>query len=296
MQEVSSWRKCRQTTSTAAAVHVISNNRMANRCEVDPDLMRPAGMKTSAQEIGAGEARKPEKIRPCVLPCTDDRHALSVSRVARDWLVHRESIGSKVAPGHRRVPPSDTPRRDCRAQSAVGELGASYDQQPGSILVEPMDQPSALWGAPGSQLSSAPDKGIYEGSGPVAGGGMNDHSSRLVHDEQIVILINDVDGDVLAENLAMALRCVLLFDGDQVRSGGVVGGSLAYSIYRYMAASYECCRRRPGRFQARCNDEIEPGAGQFSRTERLRRRRRPPSAQPVDPAAGKPIRAELPPR
>ena len=88
VQEMSLWRKRRQTSPAAATVHIVADHRVTYRREVHPDLMRPSGVQVRAKQVRAREARKPAKIRACVLPCTDDCHTLPVSRVARDWLVH----------------------------------------------------------------------------------------------------------------------------------------------------------------------------------------------------------------
>lgn len=54
-----------------------------------PYLVRPSRVEVRTQKVGAGEARKTAEIRACALPCTDDCHPLSVSRISCNWLVHR---------------------------------------------------------------------------------------------------------------------------------------------------------------------------------------------------------------
>ena len=83
VQEVPFGRKPSQTSSATAAVCIVPDNRMSNRREMHPDLMRPTSVQMRTQKVSAGEARKPAEIRACVLPRTDDCHTLSVSRVAR---------------------------------------------------------------------------------------------------------------------------------------------------------------------------------------------------------------------
>ena len=89
VQEVPLWRKHRQAPPTAAAVRVVTNNRVADRSEVHPDLVRSPGEKVRPQEISTGEASKSEKIRACMLSCGDDCHSLSVSRIACNGFIHR---------------------------------------------------------------------------------------------------------------------------------------------------------------------------------------------------------------
>lgn len=48
VQEVAFWWQRRETSSATAAVCVISNHRMPDRCEMHPYLVRPSGKEMSA--------------------------------------------------------------------------------------------------------------------------------------------------------------------------------------------------------------------------------------------------------
>src|SRR5665213_3501318 len=89
VKEVSFWWKSSQAPPASAAIRVIADNRMSNGRQVHSYLVSPSGIQMCPQQVSTGKARKAAKIRACVLPSTDDCHALPVSGIARDWLVHR---------------------------------------------------------------------------------------------------------------------------------------------------------------------------------------------------------------
>jgi hypothetical protein len=84
MEEVPAWWKSEQLASSAAAVRIVAHNRMSDRGEMYPDLMRASREEMCSQEIRGIEARKPREIRPRRPSSTDDCHPLSVSRIAGD--------------------------------------------------------------------------------------------------------------------------------------------------------------------------------------------------------------------
>ena len=65
---------------------------------------------------------------------------------------------------------------------------------------------------PGQAVAAMMDQRVDQRAGPVAGAGMHDQPGRLVDDDQLVILVEDVERDVLALRLGR-LRLGQL-DGD----------------------------------------------------------------------------------
>lgn len=230
VQEMPLWRKRRQTSPSASTVHVITHHGVTDGREMHPDLMRPSGVQVSAKQVGAREARKPAKIRACVLPRTDDCHALPVSWVARDWLVHGQSIGSEMAPGHHGVAPYYAPCGDRRTEPLVRNVAFGNDQESRGLLVQPMHQPRPFRPAALGEVAATPHEGIDQSSGPVTWSRMDDHSGRLVHHEQVGILVDDPERDVLALNVA-ARRCRFrLGDPDQIVGCRTIRGALADTV------------------------------------------------------------------
>src|ERR1700681_2529021 len=88
---------------------------------------------SKAYEVGLG--------RPTLI---DDCHALTVSRIAGNGLVDRESVGREVTPGHDRVAADYPPGSDRRAQKPVRPVGFGHYQEPGGLLVEAVDHSGSL--------------------------------------------------------------------------------------------------------------------------------------------------------
>src|SRR5437016_13230470 len=98
VQEVPLGRKSGHTTSSAPAIHVIAHDRMADRREMNADLVSPSGMEMGTKKIPRIEPSKAYEVglgRPTLI---DDCHALPVSRIAGDWPVGREGARRRVGP------------------------------------------------------------------------------------------------------------------------------------------------------------------------------------------------------
>jgi hypothetical protein len=89
MQEVPTRWKPEQLAPPSSAVRVVADDRMSDRSEMYPDLMRASRMEMRSQEIRGVEARKPSEIRPRRPSTTDDCHPLSVSWIAGDGPLDR---------------------------------------------------------------------------------------------------------------------------------------------------------------------------------------------------------------
>jgi hypothetical protein len=74
------------------------------------------------QKIRGVEAGESQKVRLRRPSCGDDRHALSVSRIAREGSIHRQRIALEVAPDERRITSHDTSLGDGATEDAVRAL------------------------------------------------------------------------------------------------------------------------------------------------------------------------------
>src|SRR5688572_10929896 len=97
VQKVSWNRRDAAASSRHAAVRFVPHHRMSDRCQVDPDLMRPTGVQVRAQQIGAVERAAAHEVGTRRSAGTDDRHALAVSWVTRDRTLDREPVAREVA-------------------------------------------------------------------------------------------------------------------------------------------------------------------------------------------------------
>src|SRR3954465_9127350 len=116
VQEMPLGRKSGHTTSSAPAIHVVAHDRIADRREMNADLVSPSGMEMGTKKIPRIEPSKAYEVGPGRPTLIDDCHALPVSRVAGYRLVDGQRVLAEMAPGHYRVSSGDPSGGDCRAQ------------------------------------------------------------------------------------------------------------------------------------------------------------------------------------
>src|SRR5207237_3673673 len=105
VEEMALGRKSGHTTSSAPSIRVIAHDRMADRREMNADLVSPSGMEMGTKKVPRIEPSKAYGVglgRPTLI---DDCHALPVSWIAGDWLVDRDRILGKVTPHHDGITP-----------------------------------------------------------------------------------------------------------------------------------------------------------------------------------------------
>lgn len=73
----------------------------------------------------------------------------------------------------------------------------SHDQQSGSVFVQTVDNARPSLGPDASEAPHVVEQGIDQRSRPVSVRRMHHHTRGFVQDNEIIILINDVQGDVL---------------------------------------------------------------------------------------------------
>jgi len=231
-------RKSGHTTSSAPAIHVVAHDRMADRRDMNADLVSPSGMEMGTKKVPRIEPSKAYEVglgRPTLI---DDCHALPVSGIARYRLVDSQLIRGQVTPRHNRVPPRDAPGRQGGAQKAVGAICFGDDQKPGGFLVESMDHPGPIWLI--SLLGegpASPNQGVDQSSSPVPRGRVDDHARRLVDHQQGVVLVDDFDRNVLTEDLPLlSARDLHPYDFTADR---LVACAFATAINQYVAVSDE---------------------------------------------------------
>src|SRR5690348_15733608 len=146
VQEVSTRGQLHEPAPSAPTIRVVADDRMSDRREVHANLMRAPGMEVRPQQISRVEARQPGEVRPRRPSLTDDRHALSVSRVARDRLLDREAILVEVPPRKRRIATDDAPCLELSAQYAMRPIALRDEEQAGCLLVQPMNDSLTSFG------------------------------------------------------------------------------------------------------------------------------------------------------
>ncbi len=85
----------------------------------------------------------------------------------------------------------------------LGHVVLGDDHDTGGIAVEAMDDSGAELAEPAGELFGIVREGVDQGAVLVAPGGMDDQVGRLIEDDQIVIFVDHVEGDVFGLDLLL---------------------------------------------------------------------------------------------
>ena len=256
VEEVPLGRKPGHTTSSAPSIRVIAHDRMADRRDMNADLVSPSGMEMGTKKVPRIEPSKAYEVglgRPTL---NDDCHALPVSRITRYRLVDSQLIRCQVTPRHNRVPPGDPSGGDGGAQKPMGAICFGDDQEAGRFLVEAVHYPGTLgFLALVRQAPASANQRVDERSRPVARSWMHYHAGRLVHHQQRLVLVDDRDRDVLAKDLALLYARVV--DAHNFATQGLVARPFTAPVDKYVAVGDEGGRLSPRQIRLLGYKQIE---------------------------------------
>ena len=82
-------------------------------------------------------------------------------------------------------------------QFRVGLIGAGHEDHAAGVAVEAVDDARPVQPAAGAEGRAEVElQGAGQRARPVASGRMHDHARRLVDDRHVLVLVEDVQGDV----------------------------------------------------------------------------------------------------
>ena len=83
-------------------------------------------------------------------------------------------------------------------QVVVGVVVLGGDNEPAGIFVEAVHDPGPRLAADPRKAGAAMrDQGVHQRAVGIAGRRMDDHSRRFVHDDHVIVLVDDVERDIL---------------------------------------------------------------------------------------------------
>ena len=137
-------------------------------------------------------------------------HALSIDRVAADGGVHRAGIGAEAAVDHGLVHTRKAPVGELRRERLMGEIVFCHDQKAARVAVDAVDDAGAHLSADaGERIAAMVQQGVDERPVRVAGRGMHNETARLVHHDEIRVLVNNVERDILRRGARRGGRIIL---------------------------------------------------------------------------------------
>ena len=107
-----------------------------------------------------------------------------------------------MPPANRQISPLDRVVLELPGKTFVRLIGLCDHQQAGRVLVDPVDDARPRDAANARKLAFAMvEQRIDQSPVRISGCGMNHHTGRLVHDDQMLILEHKIDRDILRPGL-----------------------------------------------------------------------------------------------
>ncbi len=185
-----------------AAVPFIVEDGMPDAAHVNPDLVRPTGFEFAFDDGDVSVAFEHLVMGHRMLSdfgiVREHFELQAVGRISADVSIDRSFRFFQIPPHHGHVAPFDGMFEKLLGQFDLRLLVFRHHQQTGGVLVDSVDQDShplilrfRSLGQP--QMKS---QGIDEGPLVVPVPGVDHHAGRLVHDQDVRVLEDDVKRDV----------------------------------------------------------------------------------------------------
>jgi len=192
-------RPCR-VTRLPSSVHGVAGDGMAQRRQVQPDLVSPAGFQIALDECMAAAAL--DRLDPGASwsATLHDRHAQAIAWVAADGPLDH-LLDREPTPHNCQVGAGQGAVCQLRCERSMSLVRASSQDQARSPFVQTVHDTRPGGAADGRPRTSEAEKCVSQGSGIMAGRRVDDHARRLVHDDQVRVVIYDRQRNSLRSRL-----------------------------------------------------------------------------------------------
>ena len=194
---------CRSGQGVNTAIDGIAGDGAACGGSVNADLMGTAGMETEFKQAGAGPGAQDFPIGFCRTTSATDRHPLAGDGVTADGPIPRACVSAGPAEDESEIGFFRFPVTELSAEFAVGGIIFGGDENAGGFAIETVNDPGTIGGASGGELAfTMVKKGGREGSGGATCTRVDVHAGGLVDDEDVVVLMENVEGEILGGHIA----------------------------------------------------------------------------------------------
>src|SRR2546430_7537661 len=174
-----------------APVGAVAQDRVSDRAQVHPDLVRPAGLRHRLHKRRARHPFAHLERRRCGAPVDPVDHDLR--RPSAERSLHAEAVVRHLSADQREVAPVDRVMPERLAERSVGFVGLGDDEQAARSGVQSMNDPGPQFASSGSERDPHAEQPVDERAAPSAGGGMGHEPAWLRDDEQMSVLEHDGD-------------------------------------------------------------------------------------------------------
>jgi len=186
----------------AATISAVAHQGESHMSHMDADLVGATGFEIDADMGVGGIALHNAIMGDRFLATVHHRHAGALARMATDGRIDG-GTGHQYALHYRLVFPAHTAILQLGHQGILRTLGTGNHHQPGGVLVEAVND-AAAWQQ--RLIRVAMQQGIEQCALGISRARVNHQPYRLVDDQDVLILINQVEGDILRYPVALLLQ------------------------------------------------------------------------------------------
>lgn len=183
----------------AASVNAISGDGVSEVFEVDAYLVRASGLRLAfekAESSVTGEQFPRGLGRPGAGP-VGNRHAFAVDRVARDGAGDHAGRGPGFAADDGEVSFPRGAFGELPGEGRVRGIVFRHEDAPARVFVQAVHHAGAQGMASVGKLARVVQQGIDQSARPVARCGVHNEARRFVQANEVLVLVDDVEGDFL---------------------------------------------------------------------------------------------------
>lgn len=181
------------------AVDGVSSDRAADGGEVHPDLVGAPCVQGCLNQGVGGEMLYHLVEGMCLPPVRYHRHTLSVSGMPTDWGIYGTFLWRGATFYQHQVPFDYTAVLHLGGKFEVGGLVLGNYHEAGGIFVEAMHNAGSKGAVNGGDIRTMSQDGIHQRVTGVPRCRMNGDISRLVDHQDIIVLVDDGEGNILGD-------------------------------------------------------------------------------------------------
>src|SRR3989440_10884170 len=180
-----------------APVICVARHGVAERGEMDADLVGAPGVQVTAHERMGSLALDDLVAGPREPAAGDDGHALALFGMAPDGSLELTRVLLDTAGDYGQVGAAQRTILQLGRQRPVARVVAGDDDEPRCALVESVHHARSRRAADLGPRAASAEQGVHERPRVVARGRVDDHACRFVDDGDVLVFVDDVEGDRL---------------------------------------------------------------------------------------------------
>ena len=145
-------------------------------------------------------------VGSCLPSTKDNCHSFSVPRISGDGSIYRPFFLQRYSDGKGHVTLMDLPSPDLLGEIMMSLLCLGDDQQARGVFIKSVDNSRSCNSANPFDVRATGQEGVHQCAIRVAWPGMHGKAGRLVYDRELRILVDNVQGNFLGNQVRYSYR------------------------------------------------------------------------------------------